>query len=286
MICAVAVTVLAVTAMAGEAVFPEGFQKALKLYNKRKYTEAAELFGKLAANPPKRTNARAKCLVYQARCLERMKQYEQAMKLTEKIKSAPYKVMVQMELMLANRKRKALIAKFKDTDFSDYPEEIIDLVYFTRGRAYLLERKPAEAVKDFEKAALDLGDDRRLQAGVYDNLADAYMKLKEYEKAMTAAATAQKKHPHKGFYAFTRNAIRLAQIFSKQGKYSEAKAELDKAWSDKISVTWRTSLMMAYAELALSQKNTGEAKKKYEAALKIAPVRIKKQIKKKLENIK
>lgn len=285
--CALAI-IACVTMVAGnnEVAFTEEFQKAIALYKIHKYDEAAKLFGKLAINPPRRTIARTKCLMYQARCLGRNGQYDLAMKVTEKIKLVPYKVMVQMEIMLVNRKRKALIAEYKDTDFSDFPEEIIDMTYFFRGRAYLLEQKPTEAANDFEKAALNLSDDSRFQCSVYDNLADAYVKLKDFDRAMIAAATAQKVHTHKGFYAFSRNAIRRAHIFRDQGKYSEAKSELEKAWSEKLSANLKTVLLMAYAELYIAQNNTNEARENYEKALKIAPDHLKMEIAQKLKNLK
>ena len=139
------------------ADFIRDFQAANRLFNERRWAEAAEAFGQIAETAP--SAHKDKCLAYVARSLAMQKKYDEALGAAGGIKNPQLRAYATMSAMSACGKNKELLLAFKDENIGAWPEEIDYLGYKMRGTAWYNTGGHAAAVCDLEQAAARAGSD-------------------------------------------------------------------------------------------------------------------------------
>ncbi|MEI6422308.1 MAG: tetratricopeptide repeat protein [Lentisphaerota bacterium] len=247
------------------ADFTADFQAAVKLYNEQKNTEAQVSFAKLAEVAPS-PKEKAESMAYAALCLNRQKKYDDAIGLANKIEIKPVSINCRMDIMFENNRSKELVDAFKNEDISAWPDYCIHNGYYKRGMAYRSCGDAANAAKDLEKAVESAKTDERKMISLSD-LGDVCRTLKDDQKALDAYQKASAMSGWKGFYAHYNAVINGADILSRQGKYDEALAELQKIDLPKAEGYWKFQSLKAYGSFYELQDKKDEALAKYKEAL-------------------
>lgn len=254
------------------ADFLGDFTAATDLYGKQKYQEAQEAFVKLADSAPT-PKSKAECLAYAAASLSRQKKYDEALDLAKKIAVKPISINCQMEIMLQNEKRKELIGAFKDEDISAWPDYIIQKGFFNRGTAYAnLTDLKQNAAKDLEKAVENAGSDERLRITALHVLGNAYLSLKDDQKALDNFQKVSSLKGWNNYWRYYSSVLSGTEILIRQAKYDDALAELKKIDISKTSGDWKFLTLQAYGDIYVAQGQKDEGIAKYREALETKDV--------------
>jgi tetratricopeptide (TPR) repeat protein len=210
-----------------------------------------------------------------AMCAHRQKEHDRSMELARQIPLVPMSKTVQMRIMLENRKRTELIARFKDEDMSAWPEKAAGEAYYCRGRAYYDLKNGQAAEADLRKALENLphGYARGLASLT---LADNYRdNLKDDQQALEAYAYAhaiEEKRDRYGWMCFT-SVASAAGVLRKQQRHDEALRMLGKVPVDKIRGYWRAAMLYQYGLTFAAQGKKAEALAKFNEALRVEGLR-------------
>jgi tetratricopeptide (TPR) repeat protein len=236
-----------------------------------KQEEALAAFLKMAegeVSPFQKSDA----LEQAAQCALRLKKVDEALKLAQRIPTAPISKTCQMRILAAGRKWAEVVDLSKDDDFTAWPDEFKAEAFHLRGqsRGFLRDGKGAEAdlAKAVEtypysfnkgQAALALGDNYR------DNLKDdaqavaAYLKAYEYVRDPNSYITCSA-------------LIAAAGLLQKQGRNDEAAQTLQKIDTAKMTGYWRARMLDAQGQALAAQGKTAEALAKYNEALAVKDI--------------
>jgi len=239
---------------------------AMALVRAKKDAEALSAFVKMAEGADLDAQ-KADALEQAAMCAHRMKNFDTAMELAKRIPVEAASKTVQMRLLQGNRKRQEVIERFKDEDFSVWPEKYAGDAFFIRGECYFSLKNGRAAEADLKRALENLGmgsnrDYARL------TLAHNYRtNLQDDEKALELYLEGVEKS--RDAYGWIRLTCitSAADILRRQGKTDEALQTLDRAKMDKPKGYWGVAFRQAYAEVYAAQGKKEEAVARMKQAL-------------------
>ena len=189
-----------------------------------------------------------------------MKQDDKAMELARQIPLVPLSKTVQMRLMNEAHKLREIVDAFKDENIDAWPESIAAEAYHLRGKAYI-------QIKDGKAAAADLQKAIGLTSAGYllTALADTcVLLLKDDELGLEAYRRALR---FDRMYSGCIAAAGAAEILARQGKFDEARVELEKINLDEIvHPSYRGRVLAAYGDILSKQGKKAEAIAKYREA--------------------
>jgi len=264
---AISLGMAACLSLPAPAELPEDFQAAMELYNKKDFAGAQASFVKVSETAPT-PKSKSECLAYAAACLGKLKQYDQAVELAQKIPLKPIAANCRMGIMLENGKQKELIEAFKDEDINTWPDYLVHHGFYNRGCAYRLAGNYESAAKDLEKAVETSNTTGHFQVRVLSDLAGVCAALKQDDKALEAYRRILAATDYKGLYTFCGAAIAAPNILIKQGKYDEAILEINKFDPLPTSGVYKIQALEVYGDIYAGQGKKDDAKAKYLEALK------------------
>ena len=190
-----------------------------------------------------------------------MKQDDKAMELARQIPLAPLSKTVQMRLMNEAHKLREIVDAFKDENIDAWPESIAAEAYHLRGKAYIQIKDGKAAAADLQKA-IGLTSAGYLLTALADTcvllLKDDDLGLEAYRRAL------QFDRMYSGCIA----AAGAAGILAKQGKFNEARVELEKINLDEVAnhPAYPARVLAAYGDILARQGRKAEAIAKYREA--------------------
>ena len=157
-------------------------------------------------------------------------------------------------------KLREIVDAFKDENIDAWPESIAAEAYHLRGKAYI-------QIKDGKAAAADLQKAIGLTSAGYllTALADTcVLLLKDDELGLEAYRRALR---FDRMYSGCIAAAGAAEILARQGKFDEARVELEKINLDEIvHPSYRGRVLAAYGDILSKQGKKAEAIAKYREA--------------------
>ena len=190
-----------------------------------------------------------------------MKQDDKAMELARQIPLAPLSKTVQMRLMNEAHKLREIVDAFKDENIDAWPESIAAEAYHLRGKAYIQIKDGKAAAADLQKA-IGLTSAGYLLTALADTcvllLKDDDLGLEAYRRAL------QFDRMYSGCIA----AAGAAGILARQGKFDEARMELEKINLDEVAnqPAYSARVLAAYGDILVKQGKKAEAIAKYREA--------------------
>jgi len=258
-------------------------EAAVKLQRAGKYQEALDAFLKMAGGEVTEVQ-KSDALHQAAYCAYRLKDYDQAMKLAERIPIEGESKATRLVLLNWMRKWKQAIAEFKSEDIAAWPDHVKYEAYRARGMSAYRIKDAELAVADLSMAAkyANTNNDRSL---ALCNLGDAYrVLLKDDEKALEVyRRVLAGGHLYKG----SRASLAIAGIQLKQGKPEEALAALEWVDMNKVNGPYRAYVLAARANIFATMGKKTEAIEEYKKALAVkgVPDYIRKNCEKALEKL-
>lgn len=239
---------------------------AVKLADSGKVEEAMAAFVKMAEGPASDFQ-KSDALEQATLCANRLKQYDRAMELAEKIPLPPVSKTCRMRTLVEQRKWQEVVAAFKDEEIDRWPEDVACNAYFLRGGAYYALKDGQAAEKDLREAA-DLLTEDNAKGLAANALGDTYRHLlKDDARAIEAYRMAYKT---RALYKQCQAAISVAGIFRRQGKPDEAAQELGRIDMGEVKLGyWRIAMLQAWGGVLTDQGRTEEAVARYKDALQV-----------------
>ena len=244
-------------------------EAAVKLVGAKQYEEALAAFTRMAAGNVTDFQ-KSDALEQAAACAQRLKRCDQAMELAQQIPLAPMSKTCQMRIMMGKRKRRELLAKFKDEDISRWPDIVIGEASYRRGRAHYFLKDGKRAEEDLKRAAEYLMEDNAKGIAL-NTLGDTYQHLLKDDGRAVGAY--RRTYKTRNIYKRCHAAMAVARIFSRQKKHDEAIQELERLGPDRVTVPyWRGLLLSAYGDVLAAAGSNSEAIAKYREALQLEGV--------------
>lgn len=210
----------------GMADFTEDFQEAAKTFGAGKDMEAYNLFVSLAKQAPK-SGAKSDALRQAVLAAIKAKQFQKAEELVPLIPRESTRKLCAMDLLLAQGKSEELVALFQVEKIADTWSDFHALDgLITRGKAYLILRRTAEALKDFQAAKAFAITPLR-QAQVLDRLAFAYVQAGDTDHALAAWRRLAAIPELRNYTICLEARLNVAKTLAGQGKFDEALKELE-----------------------------------------------------------
>jgi tetratricopeptide (TPR) repeat protein len=261
-------------------------QAAMKLVNARKYEDAKTAFLKMAEGEVTDFQ-KSDALEQAARCASRLKQYDEAMKLAERIPLKPVSQYVALTLLMDQRKWKDVVDQYKDVDFTAWPDYIAGHAFHQRSRAYFYIKDGSAAEADLKKA-LDYIPDNATRASILLNLGQNYQSnLKDDKQALDAYMRVIELMPGQGSWINLTAITSAVSMLREQKKFDEAFNVLKTIDIDKLGGYWRGALLAAHGDVCAAQGKRAEAIARYKEALAVKgiPAYAERTWKKRLEEI-
>lgn len=231
-------------------------QAAAKLMRSGKHQEALAAFTKMAEGKVSDFQ-RADALEQAAACARRLRKFDLAAQLAGRIPLRPVAATVQMQNLLAMRKAKELVEKFKNEDIDTWPFWKAGEAFYARGRAFCEVGEGTAAEQDLAKA-VELTTDDLARARVWLVLGrNREENLKDEEKALAAYSKIVEMDKHHGNAVYYRGLICTARILGGRGKHAAAEATLRKVSIHKLSGYWHAAMLLALGGV-LSDANRGD----------------------------
>ena len=221
-----------------------------------------------------------------ALCADRLKQFDRALELAKKIPLPAYSKNCQMEILLSNGKRDEVVAKFKDEDFTTWPESIRSQAYYLRGHAHHDAKQGAAAVHDLTQA-VEFSTNSNTQGFCLNMIGDSYVNLlKDDAQALVAY---RRTYQVGTIYKQCQAAISCSEILKRQQKFSAAVEEFNRLkLADIEAPVWHGRVLASWGEALAAAGKPTEARAKYEAALQLEglPENVKQACEQALEKLK
>ncbi len=222
---------------------------------------ALSMFVRMAANTS--SDAQKSDALEQAAMLAHtLKQDDRAMALARQIPLAPLSKTVQMRFMNDAHKLGEIVDAFKGENIAAWPESIAVEAYHLRGKAYIQTKDgKADAVADLQKA-IQLTFRPEILTALANTcvslLKDDDLGLEAYRRAL------QFDRMYSGCIA----AAGAAGILARQGKFDEARMELEKINLDEVAnqPAYSARVLAAYGDILVKQGKKAEAIAKYREA--------------------
>ena len=260
-----------------------GLAKARQLEKDKRYEEAIAVYEGLSdkAKDDKEDQQYMIAAVNIAR--SSMNNQEKALKLAGRVKNPERKAFVMMSLL----KPDELIAKYKDTDFMTWPDDIRAEAYKNRGCAYNSLKKYKDSLADLEKAFAVPGGShvvKGVAAGTAGDICLANMKdeAKAEEMYLNALSTT------KAGYSWRNDALlKLTDLLLKKKKNQEALALYEGIDTKKIEIPhWKIALSRSYSKVLVANGEKLKALEQLNIALQTeSKPEVKKQIQNEIDKL-
>ena len=276
-----AVGVLLTAACLGSAVEPMKIdfhwsfkqRAAQNLFAKKDYAGAQKALDELTETAPTPA-AGADCISLSAIALAYQDQYEAALQKAGTLAEPPMADYTRMEIMTVAGKQAELVAAYKETDFSVWPEKIAYQGFLLRGNAYQKLADNQTAVKDLAQAVEQPGASPTFRVETLNRVGGLYAGLEQPEQALAAyqqamAIVEDPKQKTKGPSEYPLAIMGAARVLLAQGKPDDAVAMLAK-YDPSQSKSYGLRVLETAGDILAGQGNKDAARAKYEDAHKRA----------------
>ncbi len=238
------VSVLTLSAFSALAIDYGGVGKAKQFEKDKRYEEAIAVYENLSDKANDKDD-QVYMLAAVNIALVPLNNQEKALKLAGRVKNPERQAFVMMSLY----KPEEIIAKYKDTDFMTWPDDIRAEAYKNRGIAYNSLKRYKEALADFEKAFALPGGSHVIKGIAANTAGDIYLlhmkdegKAEEmYRKALSAT---------KAGYSWRNKALlTLTDLLLKNKRNQEALSLYEGTDTKKTeSPYWKIALANGYSK--------------------------------------
>ncbi len=262
--------VYAISAMMFAGDFIPAYQDAEKLFERRKFAEAATAGEKLVAEAPDAAAA-DRCHSLAARAYGCARKYDEGMAVAGKISAGPLKSYTVMTVMSECGKHKELAEAFKEENIESWPERLAYQGFYMRGsNSMRLPGDKSGAIRDLEKAAAGAGSDFRVKVTSLNNLSSCWMLSKNEDKALETANKALAITQMRANAPWIDAALRKADILIQRKQLDEAEKTLEllgREWND--TNPWHFMARERWGDLELARGNRAKAANYYQQAVKM-----------------
>lgn len=228
------------------AIDHSGLAKARQLEKDKRYEEAIAVYEGLSDKAKDDKEDQQYMIAAANIARESLNNQEKALKLAERVKNPERRAFVMMFLL----KPDAIIAKYKDTDFMTWPDDIRAEAYKNRGSAYNSLKKYKDALADLEKAFAVPGGSPVIKGVAASTAGDIRLtNMKDEAKAMEMYSNALS--TTKAGYAWRNDALlKLTDLLLKNMKNQEALALYEGIDTKKIEIPyWKIALSRSYSKV-------------------------------------
>ena len=222
-----------------------GLVKARQLEKDKRYEEAIAVYEDLSDKAKDDKDDQLYMLAAVNIARSSINNQEKALKLAGRVKNPERRAFVMMSLL----KPDEIIAKYKDTDFMTWPDDIRAEAFKNRGSAYNSLKKYKEALADFEKAFAVPGGSNMVRGVAASTAGDIYLSnMKDEAKAAEMYRNALS--VTKAGYAWRNDSLlKLTEMLLKNKKNQEALALYEGIDTKKIEIlTWKIALARGYSK--------------------------------------
>jgi tetratricopeptide (TPR) repeat protein len=238
-----------------------------KLMNSRKYDEALAAFVALS-NCEKATDyQKSHALAQAAACARLAKNFERADELASQIPLEAIAKTARMENLLGERKWNAVIEQFGNEQFATWPFTQIGAAAFARGCAYSAAKIGDKADADL-RSALEFTSATRTRMSILRIMGFNRERILEDDDAALETyreITGQTRNTGSAEYFY--GVQGAARILTRRGKFDEALEVLDLVDVDKLSGSWRGSMLLARGQTLAAAGRKDEALEAYRRVL-------------------
>lgn len=232
---------------------------AEKLMRQRKTKEALTAFLALAGEKKITDIQKSNALQQAANCARNLKDFEQAANITAQIPLDPVRKTVQMENLLAQREFEELIKQFGGENFHQWPFWQRGAGAFARAKAYVSQKAGEKAEADLN-TALEFTSDSRLRPSILVTRGRNFeLNLQNDDGALAAYRQNFESAGRIGSSDQFYSVLGAAQILTRQGKFDEALATLDRAQIEKLKGIWRHTFLMSKGNTLAAANRKQEA---------------------------
>lgn len=276
----IAVTAFVLTSLS--ATDWKAYKKARDLTKEKRYEDAIKVWQEAKANAKNDEDDAFYMKMAAQVALGNLKDKAQAIKLLESIKSEERRNVELMNYLTDDE----VITRFKDTDFSKYPEDIQLSANYRLANAFYGKKMFKEALAGYDKALACSGGSHSergsaaLKAGNICMSKDCLDETKAedyYRKSLAASSAA---------YAWRCEAlIQLTGLLLKQNKADEAVKLYDEKSIAKAIPYWKVMLTINYSNALAAAGQNAKAVEQLNAVMKHASASQKKIIQKKIDKL-
>ena len=240
---------------------------AADLLRRRKYKDALAAYVVQAAGESVTDLQKSDALEQAARCARSLKQFDRADELAEQIPLDSVAKTVRLENLLVQRKFDRIIEQFGDEDFDQWPFWQRGAGAFARARAYVSAKVGEKAESDLQKA-LQYTSDSRIRTSILATMGSSReTNLHNDEAALEAYRQNFESEQTIGSSDQFRSVQGAARILTRQGKFDEALATLQRAKIKDLTGFWRHSMLLALGDTLAAAGRKDEARKAFSDVL-------------------
>jgi len=234
-------------------------READALLRKREYQNALAAYLALTAGKDVTDLQKSDALRQAASCAQRLRDNDRAGELAAQIPIDAVAKTVRMENLLAQRKFDKLIEQFGEEDFSQWPFRQIGAGAFARAKAQVAGKAGKKAEADLQ-TALAYTSDRRTRTRILTTMgSNREANLKDDSAALEAYRQNYETKKVIGAADEFRALASAARILTRQGKFDEALAVVNRANIDKLTGWWQHAMLLARANTLAVAGRTDEA---------------------------
>ncbi|MDP6116515.1 MAG: DUF4838 domain-containing protein [Planctomycetota bacterium] len=238
-------------------------RKAKKLMLTGKKEEALAAYVSLAAVEDLTEFQKSDALQHAVSCARSLRDTKRAEELTGQIPLDTVSKTAQMENLLARRKFVALIEQFGSEDLSKWPFWQIGAGAFARARAYVNAKEGEKAEADLQ-TALSYTSATRPRISILTTMGNnRETNLQDDGAALEAYRQNYKSKKEIGAADEFRSLQGAARILTRQGRFDEALATLNRADIENQKGYWRHAMQLSLGEALAAAGRKAEALKAY-----------------------
>ncbi len=240
---------------------------AAQLMRGRKYQEALAAFVALSTSKDTTDLQKAVAFEQAARCARSLKDFDRADEIAEQIPLPTMAKTARMETLLSRRKFDTLVKNYGEEDFSQWPFWQVGAGAFARGRAYVSLKVGDKAEADL-RTALQYTSDRRARTSIMlimgqnreHHLGDDAGALEAYRRNFESAGSIGSAEQFTSVQG-------AARILTRQKKFDQALAALQRAKIENLKGHWRHAMLLSLGDTLSAAGKKDEARKTYRTIL-------------------
>jgi tetratricopeptide (TPR) repeat protein len=242
-------------------------QAADALMRSRRFEEAISAWTQLAAREDTTDFQKSDAFEQAALAARSLKRFQQAAKLASQIPITTSAKTARIQNLLAERRFEDVITEFGDETFSQWPFWKIGEVSFARARAFFMIKYGKRTEADLQ-VALPFTSDSRTRMSILRLMGqNRESVLQDDEAALEAYRKITEAKTNTGSAEFFYGVQGAARILARRGEFDEAMKVLDLAEAEKLSGTWRGSMLLARGHTLAAAKCKDEALVAYRAVM-------------------
>ncbi len=233
----------------------------------REYKKAMAAYVDLAAGKKATDLQKSVALQHAVRCARSFRDFNRADELAAQIPLVSAKKTVRMENLIAQREFEAVVEQFGEEDLSAWPFWQIGAGAFARGRAYAFSKVGDKAEVDLQMA-LTYTPDTRIRTSILAHMGhNRETNLRDESGALEAYRQNYESKEQIGAAEEFRSVQSAARILTKQKKFDEALATLQRAKIERLSGYWRHSMLLSLGGTMAAAGRNAEALQAYRRVL-------------------